>query len=75
MCHAFVGGGAVSIVVVIHADYIFASGLKSRHDKFCEDLKFVRSYQQPRGVAVVRRLPIFSRLGCRDNADIILDLR
>ena len=30
--------GAVSIVVVVHVDDKFAMGLKSRCDKFCEDL-------------------------------------
>ena len=30
--------GAVSIVVVVHVDDLFAIGLKSRCDKFCEDL-------------------------------------
>ena len=30
--------GAVSIVVVVHVDDIIAMGLKSRCDKFCEDL-------------------------------------
>lgn len=33
-----VEAGAVSIVVVVHVDDIFAMGLKSRCDKFCEDL-------------------------------------
>ena len=34
----FMEEGAVSIVVVVHVDDIIAMGLKSRCDKFCEDL-------------------------------------
>ena len=30
--------GAVSIVVVVHVDDLFAIGLKSRCDKFCKEL-------------------------------------
>ena len=30
--------GAVSIIAVVHVDDIFAAGLKSRCDRFCEDL-------------------------------------
>ena len=50
--------GAVSIVETVHVDGTFAMGSP------------VCSHQQPGGIAVVRRLPIFSRLECRNVDDI-----
>ena len=39
---------AVSIVVVVHVDDIFAMGLERRFDKFCEDLnQFCLLYTSP----------------------------
>ena len=70
-----VEAGPVSIVVVVHVDDIFAMGLENRCAKFYEDLNQLVPVKQPGGVTVVRKSPIFSRLGCRDVDDITAGFR
>ena len=54
--------GGVSTAVVLHVDETFGNG----RDQGLSRSNPGRSHHQPTGFAVVRRLPIFSRLGCGD---------
>ena len=65
--------GAVSIVVVVHVDDSSSMGPKSRCDKFLCGSEPVRSYQQHEGVAMMRKMSIVPRLGCRSVDDITAD--
>ena len=55
-----VESGAVSIVAVVHVDYMLAVGRKSRCDQFFLLLEPLCPYQQLGRVKVVRWLPFFS---------------
>ena len=63
---------AVSIAAVVHV--IFAMELTSRRGEVCGDLNQFVPINSLAGVAVVRRLPIPSRLRYRDVDDITAGL-
>ena len=56
--------GSVSIVTVVHVDDIFAVGVKSGCDQFCEDLRRLVPVNSQSKIAVVCCLPFFEGLGC-----------
>ena len=55
-----VESSSVSIVTVVHADDIISVGVKSRGDRFCEDLNRLA----PINDLGVCWLPFFEGLGC-----------